>query len=332
MTVQNITRLLEAIVISRRISRIGENDFMKTDIKISVIIPIYNCQKYLSECLQSLSEQNISDFEVILVDDGSIDNSLKICEMYSRNKENVKVIHTNNNGVSAARNIGLKNAKGELITFIDADDVLDNNYLEILSHSIEIFNADLACCRYRFLPSTIDSITDDKIKSMNASDFSIEVLNNIEIGGYLWNKMFKKEIIDKIQLTFPEGISVWEDKYFVLTYLNLCNKIVHINRFLYNYRQHENSAVRVMNYTKQKHKVWVDEQLIQEICFPRTVEVLKNECFRLMIDCGIIGKKSAEFTAKDRKKMISSIIQNKGYKYLNVKRKLIFLYLSLNIF
>ena len=117
---------------------------MKTDIKISVIIPIYNCQKYLSECLQSLSEQNISDFEVILVDDGSIDNSLKICEMYSRNKENVKVIHTNNNGVSAARNIGLKNAKGELITFIDADDVLENNYLEILSHSIEIFNVSRA--------------------------------------------------------------------------------------------------------------------------------------------------------------------------------------------
>lgn len=320
------------IVISTRIDRIGENNFMKADIKISVIIPIYNCQKYLSECLQSLTNQSISDFEVILVDDGSTDNSLKICKIYSQNKKNVKVIHTDNNGVSVARNIGLKNSKGELITFIDADDVLEYNYLEVLSQSIENYNADLACCRYRFFPSNADYVIDDKIKFMDASDFTMEVLNNIEIGGYLWNKMFKKEIIDKIQLTFPEGISVWEDKYFVLKYLTLCNKIIHSNRFLYNYRQHENSAVRVMNYTKQKHKVWVDEQLIQEICFPRTVEVLKNECFRLMIDCGIIGKKSAEFTAKDRKKMISSIIQNKGYKYLNVKRKLIFLYLSLNIF
>ena len=79
--------------------------------------------------------------------------------------------------------------------------------------SIEIFNADLACCRYRFLPSTIDNITDDKIKSMNASDFSMEVLNNIEIGGYLWNKMFKKEIIDKIQLTFRKIFKPRKNKY-----------------------------------------------------------------------------------------------------------------------
>ena len=98
---------------------------MKENIKISVIIPIYNCQKYLSECLQSLSNQSISDFETILVDDGSSDSSLEICETYSLNKDKVKVIHTDNNGVSIARNIGLKNAKGELVIFIDADDVLE---------------------------------------------------------------------------------------------------------------------------------------------------------------------------------------------------------------
>ena len=189
---------------------------MKKNIKISVIIPIYNCQKYLPECLQSLSNQSISDFETILVDDGSSDSSLEICETYSLNKDKVKVIHTDNNGVSIARNIGLKNAKGELVVFIDADDVLEYNYLEILSQTIENNDVDLVCCGYKIFPSDTDSVIEDKILCMNASEFGTEVLNNIEIGGYLWNKIFKKALIDEMQLVFPESISIWEDKYFVL--------------------------------------------------------------------------------------------------------------------
>ena len=150
---------------------------MKENIKISVIIPIYNCQKYLSECLQSLSNQSISDFETILVDDGSSDSSLEICETYSLNKDKVKVIHTDNNGVSIARNIGLKNAKGELVIFIDADDVLEYNYLEILSQTIENNDVDLVCCGYKTFPSDTDSVIEDKIR---------------EEGDNLYNELWKE--------------------------------------------------------------------------------------------------------------------------------------------
>lgn len=300
---------------------------MKKNIKISVIIPIYNCQKYLPECLQSLSNQSISDFETILVDDGSSDSSLEICETYSLNNDKVKVIHTDNNGVSIARNIGLKNAKGELVVFIDADDVLEYNYLEILSQTIENNDVDLVCCGYKIFPSDTDSVIEDKILCMNASEFVTEVLNNIEIGGYLWNKIFKKALIDEMQLVFPESISIWEDKYFVLKYLIFCKKVRIVDQILYNYRQHGNSAVSVMNYSKLKHKVWVDEHLIKEISFPKSIELLKKEYFRLIIDWGIVGKKSGQLTSSDRKKIIYKIVREKGYKYLNFKRILIFLYL-----
>lgn len=300
---------------------------MKDNKKISVIIPIYNCHKYLPECLQSLSNQTISDFETILVDDGSSDNSLEICEAYSVNKDKVKVIHTNNNGVSIARNIGLKSANGELVVFIDADDVLECNYLEILSQSIEDNNADLACCRYRTFPSGTDYIIEDKAPFMDVSEFATEVLDNIEIGGYLWNKIFKKELIDKMHLVFPENISIWEDKYFVLKYLMLCEKVKIIDQVLYNYRQHENSAVSVMDYRKLKHKLWVDSHLIKEINFPRSIDLLKKEFFRLVVDWGIVGKKSGQLTRSDRKKIIDEIVMEKGYKYLDFKRMLVFVYL-----
>ena len=162
---------------------------------------------------------------------------------------------------------------------------------------------------------------------MDISNFCIEVLNNIEIGGFLWNKIFRRKIIDRMQLMFPDGISVWEDKYFVLNYLKFCQKVKVIDKILYNYRQHENSAISVMDYRKIKHKIWVDENLIKELSFPECVEFLEKEYFRLIIDWGMIGKKSGQLVNSDKKKIINTIIEKKGYKYLNFKRKLVFFYL-----
>lgn len=298
-------------------------------VKISVIIPIYNAQSYLPECLKSLSKQTFRDFETILVDDGSEDDSFKICMDFKNNMSNLEVLHIENSGVSIARNIGLNHATGDLIVFIDADDVLERDFLEKISYPMLEKSIDLVCCRYSTSPILNKSVSTRDNIILDSNNFGFQVLSNIEIGGFLWNKIFRKSIIDKMPMLFPEKISIWEDKFFILNYLNYCEKVECINDVLYYYRQHENSAISFMNYDKIRHKLFVDESLRKSVQFKKSKELLNYEYFRLLIDWGMIGKKSNQLIKKDKNQIVRSIIKEKGYKYLNIKRKINFIYILL---
>lgn len=116
--------------------------------KISVIVPIYNVERYLSECINSILRQTFSDFECILVNDGSTDICGEICNNYQKIDNRIQIIHQSNKGVSAARNIGINIAKGEYITFIDSDDIIHHSYLYYLYNTAKKYNTDLVQCFY----------------------------------------------------------------------------------------------------------------------------------------------------------------------------------------
>lgn len=128
----------------------------------SIIIPVYNVKEYLDDCLKSILEQTYINYEIILVDDGSTDGSAELCDNYSRNYKNIKVIHENNSGVSCARNVGLANSSGKYILFVDPDDSVKKNFIDKLINSLLENSTDVACCSYyRFNDTEIfkDSFT-----------------------------------------------------------------------------------------------------------------------------------------------------------------------------
>ena len=115
---------------------------------VSIIVPVYNVEKYIERCVNSLLNQTYKNYEIILVDDGAIDQSGIICDRLQRKYSCIRTIHQNNLGVSAARNTGIRNARGEYIAFVDGDDFVDKKYIDILLKSLNKYKADIACCRH----------------------------------------------------------------------------------------------------------------------------------------------------------------------------------------
>lgn len=203
---------------------------------ISVIIPIYNAEKYLEKCIESILIQTYKDFELILVDDGSKDNSGKICNEYAEKDSRIRVIHKKNAGVSAARNTGIENAKGEFIAFVDSDDWLEKNSLKILHREITEQNADLAAGSFERI--TRKGRQRHTFKS--ALYCGDEIAENITelIGllcGPVWGKLFRRDNIVNEQIRFNPEIPMLEDNYFLMTYLQFCKRIILKNEVVYNY-------------------------------------------------------------------------------------------------
>lgn len=197
--------------------------------KISVIIPIYNAECFLKRMLESIVKQTIfNQLEVILVNDGSIDNSLEICKHYEKTYNNIKLYSKINGGVSSARNFGLDRATGEYVCFFDADDEVECLMYETLLNLIEKNNSDMAIVDYiRVFPNG------EKIKKRNK--MKKEICGNNEIykiffkGGMIGNnlsdKILKRELIEKNKIRFLENMKIGEDMYYIFQYLNEVNKI-----------------------------------------------------------------------------------------------------------
>ncbi len=212
--------------------------------KVSIIVPVYNVELYIEDCLNSLLNQTYSNYEIILINDGSTDNSIEICSKY--NDPKIKIFNQNNKGVSIARNVGISLATGQYIMFVDADDMVSEKYIENLIKSIEETNTDMVVCGYtKEKAELVNKKNSQEIKGeiINANTMLENMMENNLQEGYLWNKIFKKSIINDNSLEFKEGVNVWEDLYFVIEYLSKSDKIFAINEKLYYYRTREGSAV-----------------------------------------------------------------------------------------
>lgn len=209
---------------------------------ISIIVPVYNVEKYLPQCINSIINQTFKNLEIILVDDGSLDNSGKICDEFSKIDSRIIVIHKENNGLSSARNAGLEIAKGDFIGFVDSDDWLDENMYETLLKLIKDNDSDISCCKFikaAHSDEKIPVIDNEIIKSFT----NIEGLNNFYTDLYTqtvvaWNKLYKRNLFNNV--VYPTG-KIHEDEGTTYKLFYKANKITYTNKPLYYYRTTPNS-------------------------------------------------------------------------------------------
>ena len=207
----------------------------------SIIIPVYNAEKYLNECLNSILRQEYNNYEVIMINDGSTDNSKKICEDYCHINNRFKLINQKNMGVSLARNNGIKLANGKIILFVDSDDILMDGALNIIKN--RIMDNDLLCYGYKEVyKNNHNNILLNK-NDLNSKDIFLKsVYLTKEVGGYLWNKCFRADIIKKNKILFDTNLHYCEDLVFVTEYLKYCKKVYYLNKTLYMYRMRKSSV------------------------------------------------------------------------------------------
>lgn len=210
---------------------------------VDIIIPVYNVSLYLQKCLDSVLRQTYKDIHIIIVDDGSTDGSSSICDEYSQ-YDNVTIIHQKNGGLSAARNAGLEKSNGDFVMFIDSDDWIESNTVEILLKVLEQNDGDIACSRFFFEyenKTICTSPQKGEIKIFNQVEALKEVLAKRSIGYAAWGKIYKRSLFDDIN--FPVG-KIHEDIPVTPKLFLKCNRIVTTDMALFHYRQQEGSLSR----------------------------------------------------------------------------------------
>lgn len=235
--------------------------------KISIIVPVYNAEEYVENTVQSIINQTYKNIQIILVDDGSIDQSLKIIQQLAKKEKRIKVIHQENKGVSAARNTGISHATGDYITFVDADDLLEPKACEILYNNIKKYNSDISVAsvkKINIANHVISPPATNKIHQYSKEEFfKIFFLNDGSIDVASANaKLYSKKIYKEI--TYVENRNSNEDRYYLFKAILKSNTIVFQDTSIYIYKMHENS----LSTSK------VNERLFDNIYFAK--EMLKE--------------------------------------------------------
>jgi len=241
--------------------------------KLSVIVPVYNCEKYIGECLDSLCNQTFKDMEIIVVNDASTDKTLDIINDYKNRYSQIKLVETGsdtNLGVSVARNTGLKYATGEYIGFVDADDYVMMDMYEKLVKTALNNDADIVSCNYNKIYKEKCIPVLNSYYSQNNNIMSLEKNGELLIDdGCIWIRIYKRDLIEKFNIIFPIEVYYAEDVCFDKRMLTIAKRIVYIPDALYFYRQHSNSVTSTCfdekNLTILKSLVIVKEFLEQHI-------------------------------------------------------------------
>ncbi len=303
---------------------------------ISIIIPVYNGEKYLSKCIDSILSQTYQNLEIILVDDGSIDSSPKICDEYSKKDNRIKVIHKKNGGVSSARNIGIAESTGDYIGFVDSDDYIELNMYENLFKALKDNNTEISMCGYNELEN--NKITKSIIPNQNTISGE-ELLKDIFeelFRPVVWNKLFKRCLFfnGSNQICFPENVTFGEDALMIVSILNATDNISIVHKALYNYNIFNNSLSHNLTDEKKLSIIYYRDTL-KDICsvkFPNLSNQLDEACFNITI---LILTELHFSNLKDKNDYINSLKKDiKKYHPQKFKCKLkrfLFLYMQ-NVF
>lgn len=300
----------------------GERYIYELDLneKISVIVPVYNVEKDIENCLDSIIAQEYKNLQIILVDDGSTDNSGNICDKYSNIDTRIEVIHKQNRGLADARNVGLKHANGKYIAFLDSDDYIYPTFYKELYRMVKEHDADIGECD--FLRINIDKKEDaKKILEKQEEKFSQELLSNIEalkllygprLKPYIkkvvvWNKIYKKDIFNDIR--FPLG-KLHEDEYTTYKILNKANKIVSTNKKLHGYMQTPNSIMR-QEIKWQRIEDNLDAYIKSSEFFQNAnnKEIEMKSRRRYLENCIELAGKVQKGNGKDKEKQLDKIVE-----------------------
>lgn len=277
---------------------------------ITIIVPVYKVEQYLNRCIESLINQTHQNLEIILVNDGSPDNSGKICDLWAGKDERIKVIHTDNRGAGAARNIALSCAKGDYIGFVDSDDYIALEMYELLLGLFNLDNTvDITECEHIITK-------DDYIKFDDNNDISNEGIYSCEqalgeniddhyFRQLIWNKLYKRKVVEGIW--FPEGKKI-DDEFWTYQVIGRAKKLIHSDRKLYAYRQQANSVMHCLTADARLQAVEAKIERHNYVCkyFPK----LKSKSLvNLWFTCIYQAQMARKIMIRIEYKRISYVVQ-----------------------
>lgn len=252
-------------------------------------MPVFNAENMVKKSIKSILKQTYENWELVIINDGSNDNSLIICRLYAEQDSRIRIINIKNSGPAFARQIGINESCGEYIAFCDADDFLEENMIEKMVHHIEC-GYELVICRYNI------KTNNDKVflkENLNKEDAIIRCLTDDNIGGYLWNKLFLRNIIKKNHISFDSQIYYCEDLLFVIQYICCCNKVRLISDRLYNHEEQPNSLSNGFSWKKLTNVLAREKiQLLLQ-------ELQMKECMNV---ASIITVQQAVYAGRDMEK------------------------------
>lgn len=279
---------------------------------VSIIIPVYNVERYIIECFESVRKQTYKEIEVILVDDGSTDKSSKICDEFAKKDNRFHVIHTENKGVACARNTGLKSISGEYIFFLDSDDLLETFAIKKMVQTLNLYHADMVCGSEQWVDEENNPIGEsesDYIDNTKVFDAEEALTYFVKLEWGPWNKLYRRNIHENIE--FP-NYKIHEDEAIKFKLLEKCSKVVLINEKTYRYRQRQGSLTNAgkkilkpdMFYSRVENYKWLEENH-PELTSEFIAKVCEDAIYNLDILCRI----------KNEEKVLSDIIEFfKDYK------------------
>ncbi|SHH68316.1 glycosyltransferase family 2 protein [Clostridium grantii] len=272
--------------------------------KVSVIIPVYNCEKYIANCLESVLNQSYTNIEVVIINDGSKDRSQEIIKTYELIDKRIKLLNQENKGPSEARNNGLTNATGEYLVFVDSDDTIHEIYIEKLLYKSLEGGYDIVCCGYNEESKNgMISYNDfwfNKEKVLR-NDFAKYICSGV--GGTIWGKIFKRNIIVENNIRMDSKIFMCEDLLFVLNYCLYCNTFAAIPDFLYHYNRLNNYSITSnINISYLKNNITVIQNMES-----------------LLIDIGIYEAVIEEIVISRVQSLVMGFIFIEAQKFLNNK-------------
>lgn len=241
--------------------------------KLSIIVPVYNVEKYINQCIDSILNQTLNDFELILINDGSTDKSGIICDEYCKIDSRIKVIHKENGGLSSARNAGIDASRGRYIGFVDSDDWIEKDMYEVLYKNIEEYQSDISICGMNRVTNNqyIKQYDTGKLEVLNKVEAMEKLLQGREIRDYFCDKLYRRELFDNFR--FPNG-KIFEDASCQYKMFNMSDRIVYNDLAKYNYRMTQNSIVRAAFTPAKLDWVEATEELLKftERNYPKLYE------------------------------------------------------------
>lgn len=314
---------------------------------ISIIIPVYNAEENLKRCLESVTNQTYSNIEILIINDGSTDTTIKICEEYAKKDKRIRIINKKNEGVSIARNTGIKNAGGDYLLFIDSDDWIELQTCEELNKIVSKCDYDSICFRNTF--HNEHTVKKDFWKERKEKDivkslfYEIENENSsISSAVYIWNKLYNKESIIKNKIYFDEELKYGEDLLFNYAFFSENKKVYYLDKLLYNYYINNTSVThkydknfahqQLLLLEKLKSKLKKDEKLDYYYWSVKIIEKTLDAGFMNISDRNIfkINYKILEIKNYFKNEIFTEIIDNVPYKDISKRRLKIINYIKKN--
>ncbi len=287
---------------------------------VSVICPVYQAEAYLRRCVDSVLAQSFTNFELLLVDDGSTDRSGVICDEYAAKDGRVHVIHQANGGVCSARNRGIEEARGEYTIHVDPDDWVEPDFLSILYEKAQGEGADMVFCDYFLNWQNREILQRQQPTSLDHKSIQNDLLHTLH--GACWNKLIRRACYSERGLHFPPHLTIWEDLYFNVVLCQQPIKVAYVPQPLYHYDYavNANSLVRKGDQRTLDSQCWVIDQLSAQLDDPSLLDDLK-----------IMTKERAFITKPRKGSQVKNLYQEVNEKYLSHRNYMVPLWCAMSI-